>query len=129
MIRMRAPLGLIFVCALLGGATFSATPRTQKFSLASTQGIKLVNVTAESVTYNGRAGVHVDLVPGEWTKVKIEIKGRESPFVCARFIPAHAARQRSEAGSNQRRDCLMGGTRNGCAFLEFENYEVTAFGL
>jgi len=59
MSRMRALLGVILVCALLNGAIFSATPQTQKFPLTSAQGIKLVNVTAESVTYNGRAAVRV----------------------------------------------------------------------
>src|SRR5690349_3282938 len=60
MIRMRSPLALIFVCALLSNATFSANPPpTQKFQLPSTEGLKLVNVTAGPVTYNGRAAVRV----------------------------------------------------------------------
>jgi len=45
------------LCVLLTTAVSST--QTQKLPLTSTQGLKLVNVTAESVTYNGRAAVRV----------------------------------------------------------------------
>lgn len=57
---MRALLGLIFVCALLSSTTFPAAPHpTQKFPLTSTQDLKLLNVKAEPVTYQGRKALRV----------------------------------------------------------------------
>jgi len=55
--KLKLLTTFILLSAFLTTAISSA--QTQKLSLTSTQGLKLVNVTAESVTYNGRAAVRV----------------------------------------------------------------------
>ena len=54
---MRLPAVFILLSAFL--TTAISSTQTQKLPLTSTEGLKLVNVTAESVTYNGRASVRV----------------------------------------------------------------------
>ena len=56
-IKLKLLTALILLCGLLGTAISSM--QTQKLPLTSTQGLKLVNVAAEAVTYNGRAAVRV----------------------------------------------------------------------
>ncbi|HEV8133603.1 MAG TPA: hypothetical protein VGP85_02955, partial [Pyrinomonadaceae bacterium] len=55
--KLKLLTTFILLSALLTTAISSA--QTQKLSLTSTQDLKLVNVTTESVTYNGRAAVRV----------------------------------------------------------------------
>ena len=51
---------LLTLCLVCGFQSLPLFPtQTQQLPLTSTQGLKLVNVTAESVTYNGRAAVRV----------------------------------------------------------------------
>ena len=54
---MKLLTTFILLSALL--TTAISSTQSQKLPLTSTEGLKLVNVTAESVTYNGRASVRV----------------------------------------------------------------------
>src|SRR5262245_41522847 len=64
---MKILLPWIFLGVFLTTITsFAVFPQTQKFPLTSTQGLKLVNVKAEPVTYKGEQGVRItDAAPPE----------------------------------------------------------------
>jgi CubicO group peptidase (beta-lactamase class C family) len=63
------------------GGTWPAPAMVRTFSLDSTAGLELVNVTADVQTYRGRRALrlaYVDLEAGAWTHLKIVVSGTDA---------------------------------------------------
>ncbi len=68
----------------------------------------------------GKYESYVDLVPGEWTKVKIIVSG-EGSTLCKRGCGAGTHCERFEAGSGSGHYRTLDRTRHNCAFRQLED--------